>query len=218
MSENFARAEGLPEYLARVEAGMRQVLAPLGVPLEYGSYYRIDGGPWQLAADKEAAKRALLEAYAARLACGATREIWHMVKALGYHHDTPEGYAARALDLIGQATLARSRNEWDRFGVCMLKLGELTSSARFKAILEKDTLRGRKLVEAGREGGNQARENRRVVTRQQTAAMQAEFARLAAAGKPKMTIYRTLARKHGFNEKTIRRALKRAAAPQKTVD
>jgi hypothetical protein len=201
--------EALPQYLERIESAARSVLTELGLPVEYGAYVQEDGGPWRFAGTGSAASAAVLLASQQRRRAVACIGPWRVIRNLGHPHDSPQGYSARVIELVAQARAARGRDDFDGFGRLMLQLGEMTSQARFKAIFEKDTMRGRDVIAGSGMGGKQRRTPAKVEN-----AIVESFARLKAEKWPKVAAYVKLATEFGKSERTIRRIIERNEKPQ----
>jgi hypothetical protein len=206
------RHQSFAEDLCHLSNEAAAILQDHGIPSVPGVYLQIGGGAWKRFADRKSCAMGIKEARATGATYRFSENLFGVANMLGHAHDTPAGYAARALDLVLEIGQARARGDFDGHGRAVMTLGQMMSVARFKVAFEKDTLRGRKTgPSTGREGGLASAKLRKHVSSEQRARMLAEFKRLKARMST-MDAYRRLSKEHGFSVKTIQIQLKKALA------
>jgi hypothetical protein len=201
--------QSFTEDLSHLSNEAAAILQDHGIPSAPGVYLQVGGGVWQRFADRKSCAIVIEEATATGATYSFSENLFGVANILGHAHDTPAGYAARALDLVLEIGQARARGDFDGHGRAVMKLGEMMSQARFKAIFEKDTLRGRDVIAGSGMGGKQ----RRTPAKVENAIVEA-FDRLRAEKWPKVAAYVKLATEFSKSERTIRRIIERNEKPQ----
>jgi hypothetical protein len=221
---------GLTAWFDRVRENCRAVLEGHGLPGVAGVYYQFDGGPWRSGEEAKREAVALWNSFApsevkrvaetATVSAGQRRRLRGVSSLLtiaeeaGHTYDSPAGFAARLLDHLGDAQIARKHRDFDRHAFAMAKFGETLTAAQFAAVFQADAERGSKSMAGSKLGGQMSRASRRVCSRKDDREIREAFdAKRAAHPKlKKMAIDAELAGRFGFGEKTIRRSLKRTSS------
>jgi hypothetical protein len=208
---------GPTSWFEKVRENCRAVLEAHGLPSVVAAYYSIDGGPWR--AGEEAAREAravgdlIVEGRGVGRRYQATWSLLQIVEGAGHAYDSPPGFAARLLDFLGDAEVARKQGHFDAHAFAMAKFGHTLAAAQFAAVFQANAERGSKSMAGSKLGGQMSRAGRRICSQKEDRAIREAFDAIRAA-RPKLqlkVIYADLAGRFKFVAKTIKRSLDRTA-------
>lgn len=184
----------------RLTADAARILAQSGLPMDAGGIYALDdNGKWHRR-EGEFGPGTELGVESLPLSV--------LVQSMGFAHDTPEGYAANALMLLGRATRQLGAASLDEAMATAFDLGMLVTEASMKDIFEVDYLTGGRVRAVMREAHTKQYGTAEDRQERDDAICLAIERELANNGRDRMRSYSVVAKKLRVSISTVQRALR----------
>lgn len=197
IGEVFGSIKDLADYLSGIEEYCGEIMRKAGLPDAYGKFQRRSGGNWEARNSDEAM------AFDAAYVNGLTGIARHE----GLQHDTPEGYAARAIDRCHEIRVAIDEGEPVGAAMAALRLGNLLTEAAIKFAWDAHAMRGLKQLQGARTGGELRHGSPELRRRKREKIAQAFIAE-SSNGQSYGEAGAAVAAKFEISTRTVRRAVK----------